>query len=107
MMTVASVAATRRRNLYGTDNDARIWVAPEEFNPNRFLQRTPDEYEFIPQGGGELLHGHRCPGEELTIVLMQALLPRLIAALPVADPGADLSLDDRRLPALPTRPIKI
>jgi hypothetical protein len=38
---------------------------------------------------------------------MQALLPRLIAALPAADTPADLSVDDRRLPALPKRPILI
>lgn len=94
-------------DLYGTNHDGRIWVEPEAFNPDRFLQQTPDEYEFIPQGGGDAAHGHRCPGEGLTIALMQALLPRLIAALPAADTPADLSIDDRRLPALPKRPILI
>jgi len=94
-------------DLYGTNHDARIWAEPETFNPERFLQKTPDEYEFVPQGGGDIQIGHRCPGENLTIALMQALLPRLLDALPAIGPHADLSIDAQRLPALPTRPIKI
>src|SRR5690606_35515544 len=58
-------------DLYGTNHDSRIWKAPELFQPERFLLREPNQYEFIPQGGGEYALNHRCPGEWITVSLMK------------------------------------
>lgn len=35
-----------------------IWRNPETFNPDRFLDRTPSPFEYVPFGGGY----RRCPG---------------------------------------------
>jgi cytochrome P450 family 110 len=47
-----------------------IWRDPERFNPDRFLDRTPTPFEYVPFGGGY----RRCPGaafahNELTIAI--------------------------------------
>jgi len=87
-------------DLYGTNHDPRSWAQPHLFRPERFLERMPGLFDFIPQGGGEAAHGHRCPGEGLALALMAASL-RLLAALDYSLPRQDLGIDMRRLPALP------
>ena len=55
----------------GIDADERIWTDPDTFDPERFLGRTIDPFELVPQGGGPA-DGHRCPGEPATIAMLQA-----------------------------------
>jgi fatty-acid peroxygenase len=90
-------------DILGTDTDDRSWERASEFDPARFL--GIDDYEsleaFIPHGGGDVAHGHRCPGEKLAI----AGLASAIAAL--SDPrltilGTGLDVNRRRLPTKPT-----
>ena len=55
---------------------------------------------MIPQGGGDMDTGHRCPGEPLT----QALLTETVAFLSDAGltlPDQDLSLPRNRFPPRP------
>jgi fatty-acid peroxygenase len=89
-------------DLQATNRDERSWHRPELFEPERFDGVA--DYEalttFIPQGGGDVASGHRCPGEKLTI----AGLATAIAAL--SDPrlvisGRGLRVDRRRLPTMP------
>ncbi|MFD5225520.1 cytochrome P450 [Microbacterium sp. NPDC058342] len=89
-------------DILGTDLDDAFWQDPERFQPERFLEH-PD-YEtleaFIPHGGADVSHGHRCPGEKLAITGLAAA----IAAL--SDPrveisGEGLDVDRRRLPTRP------
>lgn len=88
-------------DIYGTNRDERHWEAPERFAPERFLgtDEVSAEY-FIPQGGGRVETGHRCPGEAVTVGLLAqtaAELSRLDAR--VARDGLDYPL--RRMPTKP------
>jgi len=58
-------------DLYGTNHDPAIWRDAGYFDPSRFVDWEPDAFELIPQGGGEPDVGHRCPGEPLTIALLE------------------------------------
>jgi fatty-acid peroxygenase len=88
-------------DLYGTDHDARIWERPERFEPDRFLSHDPDQYELIPQGGGDHYAGHRCPGEWITIALMTTAVEILTRGMTYVVPQQDLQVSLRRIPTLP------
>ena len=103
-------------DLYGTNHDARAWQTPGAFRPERFRpdrraverpgsERTgpPEQrpYSFVPQGGGQPSHHHRCPGEGIAESLMKQTLQFLLHELHYTLPPQDLSIDMSRLPALP------
>ncbi|MEZ5650868.1 MAG: cytochrome P450 [Burkholderiaceae bacterium] len=97
-------------DVYGTNHDPRSWSQPFEFAPERF---TPDahgrfveplsdpDFAFIPQGGGDLAAGHRCPGEGIALALMAQAVHVLCLDADYRVPEQDLGLDMTRLPALP------
>ncbi|MFF2369143.1 cytochrome P450 [Agromyces sp. NPDC058110] len=89
-------------DVLGTNTDDQHWTRPHEFEPERFL--TAADYEamtaFIPQGGGAVVTGHRCPGEKLAIAGLTAAISALShLGLEIADSG--LKVDRRRLPTKP------
>ncbi len=88
-------------DLYGINHDERIWDAPDDFRPQRFLRWDGNAYELVPQGGGDYLTHHRCPGEWLTVELMRQSLEFFTKDIRYTVPPQDLSIDTRRLPALP------
>lgn len=92
-------------DLYGTNHDSRTWEAPDQFRPERFLDHTPGRFEFVPQGGAEPQTHHRCPGEGLTLALMEVALDFLLRGVQYTVLPADLRLDFNRLPALPREPL--
>ena len=93
-------------DLHGTNHDERSWENPHEFRPDRFISSNTDKYAFIPQGGGDVNAGHRCPGEGATVAIMNASLDFLLAHLPTELVSNDrLAINMRRLPALPKDPI--
>ena len=92
-------------DIWGTDHDPELWPEPFAFRPERFLApdgsvRPIDPWELLPQGGGDPRTGHRCPGEDLTVVLLSALAVRL-ARLHYDVPEQDLSISLSRIPAKP------
>lgn len=87
-------------DLYGTNHHPGLWHDPHRFRPERFLARTPGAVPVVAQGGGDMRRGHRCPGEDVTVLLMESLARRL-AALRWHAPQRNLSLDLSRIPALP------
>jgi fatty-acid peroxygenase len=87
-------------DLYGQNHDPVVWPQPYAFDPGRFIDRGIGAYELVPQGGGDPHTGHRCPGEAITIALLQALTVRL-ARLDYTVPAQDLTISLRRIPALP------
>jgi len=93
-------------DLYGTNHDERSWDDPHEFKPERFIDASMDEYAFIPQGGGDVTTGHRCPGEQATVAIMNASLDFILAHLP-SEPVAKerLAINMQRMPALPKHPL--
>ncbi|ONK11060.1 cytochrome P450 [Streptomyces sp. MP131-18] len=87
-------------DVYGQHHDEGLWADPYRFRPERFLDRPPRGDELVPQGGGPLETGHRCPGEAATVRLLKALVPRL-ARLDYRVPPQDLTISLRRIPARP------
>jgi fatty-acid peroxygenase len=88
-------------DLFGTNRDPRIWGDPEAFRPDRFRGWSESPFNFIPQGGGEFTTGHRCPGEPATIALMRTAVKMLTSEMRYIVPEQDLTIDLRRIPALP------
>lgn len=88
-------------DLYGTNHDGRIWQRPEEFDPERFRNWSGNPFTLIPQGGGDFIEGHRCPGEWITIELMRTAVRFLTREIDYDVPAQDLGLGLARMPAAP------
>lgn len=88
-------------DLYGTNHDSRSWDDPHTFRPERFRTWDGNAFRLVPQGGGDRATGHRCPGEELTIALMQRATLLLTTAMQYDVPAQDLRIDLTRMPAVP------
>ena len=93
-------------DLYGSNHDPAVWSDPEDFRPERFINGAGDPFGLIPQGGGDPLTGHRCPGERIVLELMERSVG-LLADLNHRLPDQDLEIDFRRLPALPKSGFRI
>ena len=85
-------------DLYGQNHDPEVWTDPYTFDPQRFIGRVIGEYELVPQGGGDPRSGHRCPGEQITVALLEAFSVHL-ARLEHTLPEQDLSISLQRIPA--------
>jgi fatty-acid peroxygenase len=89
-------------DVYGHHHDPALWPDPYVFEPARFADGGPVGADLlVPQGGGDTETGHRCPGEDITVALLKALVPQL-ARLEHGVPPQDLSIPLRRIP---TRPV--
>ena len=87
-------------DLYGTGRHPSAWDAPEEFRPERFLGWDGNPWTPIPQGGGAHAETHRCPGEWMTLRIMDVLARRLAeSSYDVLTPNAGPNY--RAAPALP------
>ncbi|MFI1532882.1 cytochrome P450 [Streptomyces anandii] len=85
-------------DVFGQNHDEELWADPYTFRPRRFLERPPQRDELIPQGGSDPRTGHRCPGEGVTVGLLESLAVRL-ARLDYEVPAQDLRISLRRIPA--------
>jgi fatty-acid peroxygenase len=88
-------------DLHGTNRDPRIWDDPLAFRPDRFRGREPGPYDLVPQGAGDHLTTHRCPGEWITIDQMALAVRVLTERMTYRVPPQDLTVRLDRLPALP------
>jgi fatty-acid peroxygenase len=88
-------------DLWGTNNDPRLWDSPHTFWPERFDLYPVDDFSFIPQGGGSAYRGHRCAGENFTVELMKTALNFLLFEMDYEVPEQNLNIDWSRLPAIP------
>ncbi|WP_443741672.1 cytochrome P450 [Streptomyces fragilis] len=93
-------------DLFGQNHDEELWGDPFVFRPERFLQRPVERDELVPQGGGDPATGHRCPGEAVTIALLEALTLRL-ARLDHEVPDQDMRISLHRVPARPRSGLRI
>lgn len=88
-------------DLYGTNHDPAAWKNPGVFDPERFRDQELDAWHLIPQGAGEHSATHRCPGEWITLRLMEDTVRILLNAMSWQVPEQDLSIDLSEMPALP------
>jgi fatty-acid peroxygenase len=88
-------------DVIGTNHDPRIWERPEKFAPERFLEREPTAFDYVPHGGGDPSTGHRCPGEPLAVGILAATIERL------ATIEFTLGPDTHQVPLhrIPSRPV--
>ncbi len=87
-------------DLYATNHDERIWGDATVFRPDRFRDWDGDPFTLVPQGAGDPLRGHRCPGERATVAILETALLEL-ARLDYYVPEQDLDIALTRFPALP------
>jgi fatty-acid peroxygenase len=85
-------------DVFGHNHHADLWPSPYVFDSGRHHGREPGTFELVPQGGGDVETGHRCPGEPATVGLLAALAPEL-ARLEYTLPDQDLRVTRRRIPA--------
>ncbi len=88
-------------DLYATNHDPDTWKAPEVFYPERFKDWNGSPFNFIPQGGGDHYHNHRCAGEWVTITLTRQALKMLVERMEYLVPAQDFTVNPARLPAIP------
>lgn len=89
----------------GTNHHPAQWSDPDRFLPERFLGTMPDPFGFVPQGGGDPATGHRCPGEPLTV----RILDETARVLATVDFKAvtDTAHDPTRIPTLPAKGLPV
>ena len=87
-------------DVYGQNHDESLWGDPYAFRPRRFLERPVQRDELIPQGGGDPATGHRCPGEGVTVGVLEALAVRL-ARMEYTVPEQNLTIPLHRVPTRP------
>lgn len=88
-------------DLFATNRDPGYWREPDRFLPERFLHAPADRAVLVPQGAGEVASGHRCPGEDPTIGVLEESIHALARRALFTTPRQDLSVSLRRFPAAP------
>ena len=71
-------------NAYLVQHDPEIYPDPYAFSPERFLERAPGTYTWIPFGGGR----RRCLGASFALVEMKIVLQAVLSRCEVR-PGID------------------
>lgn len=56
--------------IYLTHRRPELWSAPDEFRPDRFLDRSPSPHQYFPFGGGD----RRCLGMHFAVYEMKLVL---------------------------------
>ncbi|MFC0253449.1 cytochrome P450 [Massilia consociata] len=88
-------------DMYGTNHDPAIWPEPQRFKPERFARWQSDAFDLVPQGAGDYLTGHRCPGEAMTVDLVKSALHLLASEVVYQVPRQDLTISLSRMPTMP------
>ncbi len=88
-------------DIYGTNHDARLWERPDEFEPERFRHGHAGKFDLIPQGGGDYLSGHRCPGEGVTIEATKVAVRALTQQMTYEVPDQEMTFSLARMPTVP------
>ncbi|WP_188454858.1 cytochrome P450 [Virgibacillus oceani] len=88
-------------DIYGINHSPDLWEDPDNFLPERFNDWKGSPFDFVPQGGGDYIKGHRCAGEWITIEVMKTSLAFLTQKLAYDVPKQDLSISMVRMPAIP------
>ena len=74
-------------SIYLTNRNARVYEDPEQFRPERFLERAPETFAWIPFGGGI----RRCIGASFAQLEMRVMLRTILRELHPSVPEGRLS----------------
>lgn len=88
-------------DIFGTNRHPDSWDRPDEFIPERFENWKGSPFSFVQQGGGDHYVGHRCAGEWMTVMVMQAFFKYFTENISYTVPPQDLSYDMTRMPSMP------
>ena len=88
----------------GSDLHPCAWARSEELLPARVVVAEPGAFAYVPQGGGDVRQGHRCPGEPAAVEVLERTGARL-ASLQFDLAGPEL--DGRRIPTRSTRAVRL
>jgi cytochrome P450 family 135 len=64
-------------SIYLTNRNPSVYDSPEEFRPERFLERAPETFSWIPFGGGI----RRCIGASFATLEMKLILQTMLSEL--------------------------
>jgi cytochrome P450 len=70
-------------SIYLTNRNPRVYEAPQEFRPERFLEEGPETFSWIPFGGGI----RRCIGASFAQLEMKLILRTVLSELVPSLPG--------------------
>ncbi len=94
-------------DVYGTNHDPAHWRHAETFDPSRFRRGDQgNRPDFVPQGGGPVETGHRCPGEGITLSVLGRMIPPL-ARLDWRIHPDDHEISLTRIPARPDGGLRV
>jgi cytochrome P450 len=79
-------------DAWGVHHDPDVHPEPEAFRPERFLDRSPEPYTWLPFGGG----AHRCLGAALAELEIKVALTTMLRAVGLAPVEPELPPPARR-----------
>lgn len=86
-------------SVYNTHFHERTWPDPHRFSPERFLERKPTPYEWVPFGGGI----RRCIGMAFALYEMDVVLATVLSRFTVEPaPGVTIRTVRRALTLAPS-----
>jgi cytochrome P450 family 110 len=91
-------------SIYSTHQRADLYPQPQEFRPERFLERQFSPFEFLPFGGG----ARRCIGSAFAMMELKLSLAKILSRweLELVD-KRDIHPKRRGLVTAPERPIQL
>jgi cytochrome P450 family 135 len=75
-------------SIYLTNRNPRVYEAPREFRPERFLESAPETFSWIPFGGGI----RRCIGASFATLEMKLMLRTILGELRPSLPAREARL---------------
>ncbi|QGU00997.1 Fatty-acid peroxygenase [Corynebacterium kalinowskii] len=90
-------------------NTGPDWDRPGTFDPSRFLNVDGESIEtFVPQGGGNVRTGHRCPGEKIAVTALSVVVAALCRPdVRISDDQEDTTFSWTRMLTRPTTGVRV